>query len=352
MAEDRRQEGQTRSRTHRLVRHPLLWLMLVAAIIGAAWTAATPSVLRRLGAPVEAVAGLLNRGATDHVIVISIDGLRPDAIERFGAPTLQRLMRKGRFTLRATTIIPPKTLPSHSSMLTGTQPAVHGITWNEDQTGEHGYVKVPTIFGIARRRGLETAAFFSKTKFEHLALPADFDYLQRPQGGILSLSAGFVSTSVTEYLEEHEPNLLFVHIADVDFIGHRVGWMSWMYGRALQSADAAVNVIVEQANKSFGCGNYTIIVTADHGGHGRNHGVDQPSDMLIPWITAGKAVTGFGVLADSINTTDTGATALWLLGVDPPPHITGRVNHEAYAEPILPSPSILEAPAAAVQGCL
>src|SRR5690606_9892103 len=68
---------------------------------------------RRGGIAVLVLAGLMagwrpaGRGpvptgaATDHVIVISIDGLRPDAIERFGAERLQRLMREGAWSLEA-----------------------------------------------------------------------------------------------------------------------------------------------------------------------------------------------------------------------------------------------------------
>jgi predicted AlkP superfamily pyrophosphatase or phosphodiesterase len=52
-------------------------------------------------------------------VVVSIDGLRPDAISTYGAATLQRLMREGSYTLCASTIHPSTTLPSHTSMLTG-----------------------------------------------------------------------------------------------------------------------------------------------------------------------------------------------------------------------------------------
>src|SRR5918995_1492283 len=67
---------------------------------------------------------------TRNVVLVSIDGLRPDAIERFGAPTLQRLMREGSYSLSARTIMPSTTLPSHTSMLSGERPEVHGVSWN------------------------------------------------------------------------------------------------------------------------------------------------------------------------------------------------------------------------------
>jgi hypothetical protein len=62
-----------------------------------------------------------------NIVVVSVDGLRPDAIGTYRAPTLQRLMREGSFTLSASTIHPSKTLPSHTSMLTGQGPELHGV---------------------------------------------------------------------------------------------------------------------------------------------------------------------------------------------------------------------------------
>ena len=96
---------------------------------------------------------------TSHVVVISVDGLRPDAIARYGAPTLQRLVREGRATLDARTIVPSLTLPSHTSMLTGVGPDQHGIEWNDDQVVGRGHVAVPTVFAVAHSAGLRTAGF-------------------------------------------------------------------------------------------------------------------------------------------------------------------------------------------------
>lgn len=48
-------------------------------------------------------------GVTHRVVLLSLDGLRPDAIEAFRERTLQRLMREGSHTLATTTIVPSKT---------------------------------------------------------------------------------------------------------------------------------------------------------------------------------------------------------------------------------------------------
>lgn len=258
---------------------------------------------------------------TDHVVIVSIDGLRADAINHFGMRNLQRLMREGSYTLSAQTILPSKTLPSHTSMLTGVDADGHGITWNTDETDEHGHVDVPTVFGLARDAGYETAAFFSKTKFHHLEAPQTLDYVKSPHGGFLTGKYTWRQTTqfVEDYLESgaKAPNLMFVHIGEPDYAGHLYGWMSPVYHQAVLEADRAVAEIIDEANDRFGGGNYTLIVTADHGGHGRDHGSSDPRDTTIPWIVWGKGVQQ-GVTLPAIRTMDTAATALWILGVTAP----------------------------------
>jgi arylsulfatase A-like enzyme len=256
------------------------------------------------------------RGAvTDHVIVISIDGLRPDAIREFGASNLQRLMREGSFTLSARTIAPSLTLPSHTSMLTGEDPERHGITWNSNETEDHGVVGVPTVFARARENGFATAAFFSKGKFNHLELPNSLDHSDAPDGDF-RWSADHTVANVDQYLRDAQPNLMFVHIGEPDYAGHRYTWMSTFYGHAVRKADWAVGRVLAAAEDAFGEGNYTVIVTADHGGHGWGHGTTDARDVTIPWIAWGEGVKD-GAKLDSVRTMDTAATALWLLGLEP-----------------------------------
>ena len=264
---------------------------------------------------------------SEHVVVISIDGLRPDAIGKFRAGTLLRLMREGAYSLTAQTILPSKTLPSHTSMLTGVDVDDHGISWNTDQVDEHGHVDVPTVFGLARTAGYQTAAFFSKTKFHHLEAPSTLDHVQSPSGGVLTGRYTWERTVqyVEDYLESPHgnPNLMFVHIGEPDFAGHIYGWMSPVYHQAVLQADRAVAEIIDEANDRFGAGNYTLIVTADHGGHGREHGTSDPRDTTIPWIVWGKGVQRAAELP-AIRTMDTAATAMWLLGITVPSDWIGR----------------------------
>src|SRR5688572_927700 len=142
---------------------------------------------------------------TDHVVIVSVDGLRPDAIARFKAATIGRLANEGSFSLAATTINPSKTLPSHTSMLTGEGPEEHGISWNTNETHTHSHVAIPTVFTLARERGLRTAAFFSKGKFNHLEVPGSLDYTQAPNGNG-RWSADRTVHDVERYLTIARPN--------------------------------------------------------------------------------------------------------------------------------------------------
>ncbi len=267
---------------------------------------------------------------TNHVIIISIDGLRPDAIEQFRAPTLQRLMREGSYSRDAQTILPSTTLPSHTSMLTGVDVDVHGVTFNSDETGNVGPLQVPTVFSLAHAVGFRTAAFFGKSKLQHLHLPHTLDYVRSLEGRIAwTGSAKRTVDDVERHLATAGPNLVFVHLAETDYAGHFFGWMGRSYARAVQHVDQAVELLIDHATVRFGPSQYTVIITADHGGHGRTHGTADPVDTTIPWIVWGEGVRA-GATLGPVRTTDTAATALWLLGVTVPEAWSGRPVIEAF----------------------
>src|SRR5690242_8821085 len=82
----------------------------------------------------------------EHVLLISIDGCRPDVLLRAKTPNVHKLVESGSYTFWARTIPPAITLPAHASMLTGVTPEKHGITWNKQvEDADIARPKVPTI---------------------------------------------------------------------------------------------------------------------------------------------------------------------------------------------------------------
>lgn len=265
-----------------------------------------------------------------YVVLISLDGLRPDAIGRYPTPTLERVMREGAYTLTASTVVPSKTLPSHTSMLSSEPPEEHGALWNEAYGAGGTTITIPTVFSTARAAGYTTAGFFSKPKLRYLQQEGALDYSQAPGGWFGRWSTERTTRDVEEYLSTERPNLLFVHLPEPDHTGHEDGWMSEAYGRAVTEADAAVARILAAAESAYGPDNYSVIITSDHGGHDHGHGTADPRDTTIPWIAWGRGVKAGSTVRSPVHTLDTAPTVLAFLDVPAPSTWNGKPILEAF----------------------
>ena len=97
----------------------------------------------------------------------------------------------------------------------------------------------------------------------------------------------------------------------------------------MKLVDSSVDRILALAERDFGKGNFTMIVTADHGGHDRDHGSQDLRDVTIPWVAWGRGVKP-GKLVQGVKTMDTAATVLNLLGVPEPANWVGKPVIEAF----------------------
>lgn len=264
-----------------------------------------------------------------HVFIISFDQGNPSLIEQTEMPTFHEMAEHGARAAEAYTIVPPLTLPSHTSMLTGVGIQKHQITWN-DYRPTNGIVKVPTIFGLAKERGLKTAMFVGKEKFKHLELPGTIDELVWPQPDDDAKSVAKVFA--TEF-GKTKPNLCFIHFRDPDTVGHKTGAYSKEKIQALKDCDAALKTIKDAIAAAGVLDQSVIILTADHGSHDSkdkdgktigSHSDARPEDVLIPWVAWGKGVKKNYTITAPVVQYDTAATALWLLKVPVPEHFWGR----------------------------
>lgn len=265
-----------------------------------------------------------------HVIILSEDGMRPDALLQSGATVHAAVMRAGAFTLAARTIRQASTLPSHAAMLSGFDADVHGLTWNSWRP-ERGFIRVPTVLSTAEQAGKGAAAFVGKWKLQHITPPGGVDVFSRPG----YLCKRVVDEAITYFLA-HEPQVMFVHFSDPDDEGHSVGWMSEPQLRAIRSADKCLGTLMQVLETSPLGRETLLIISSDHGGHGRNHSGDCREDRLIPWIAWGAGVRPGHRITGPVSTVDTAATALWALGYAGTPGAQGRPVREAFATPERP----------------
>lgn len=269
-----------------------------------------------------------------HVFIVSFDQGAPAGIEKAAMPEFKQMAAQGAHTWEAYTIVPSLTLPSHTSMLTGVGVQKHQILWNDYQPAK-GVVNVPTIFSLAKAKGLSTAMFVAKEKFRHLVLPGSVDCFECPEDH----TAAAVAKAFAAQVGVLKPALCFIHFGDPDVKGHEFGVFSPEKMQAFADTDAALRVMREAVSKAGLEESSVFILTADHGGHdikdskGKTrgtHGAPETEDVIIPWVAWGKNVKpGFEISAPVIQY-DTAATALWLLGVPIPESFWGRPVTSAF----------------------
>lgn len=281
---------------------------------------------------------------TKHVFVISFDGGNPEVMKQADMPNYQRMVAAGAHTLVASTIVPSKTLPSHTAMLTGVDIAKHGVDWN-DYLPIRGAVRVPTVFDLAKQADpqLSTALFCGKIKFRHLWKPGSIDvfdcggvYDEKPVPAseekklVPSLE---VAARAASYIVTKKPRLCFIHLPDGDTVGHKIGWGSPEQLAAFHDCDQALGQILAAIDQAGLRDSSTFILSADHGGKERNHFNPIPEDIHIPWVVWGKGVVkGHTIRKKTVMTYDTASTVLWLLGLERPEHFDGEVVSEAFTE--------------------
>jgi hypothetical protein len=262
-----------------------------------------------------------------HVLIISEDGLRPDAVSSMHLKWHELLQKHGSYSFHAKTIRDASTLPAHASMLSGFEPRTHGLTWNNWRPSQ-GFIKTPTIFTRAQDAGLSTAFFTGKSKLRHIVPPGTVGVYERP---------GYYCKKVAEqaarYLTHEKPALAFVHFSDPDEVGHSKGWMSSQQKKAIEGSDRCLGILYEALESSGLIEDTLIIVSADHGGHNRVHSGAKLIDREIPWIACGPGVRADNQLKSDISTVDTAATALYALGLPIPSDIVGKPRVEIFETP-------------------
>lgn len=276
--------------------------------------ALTARACRELGpAPGTAIPG--SPGA--RVLLVSIDGLRPDAIFYAPAPYLLGLACRGSYSWRARTIPLSITLPSHASMVSGFFPEAHKLFHNDLQPG---YIAVPTVMTAVKDAGKKVVLVVGKEKMVQLIPPDTYD--------VFVFTPDEDDDVVTKAISEigRGFDFMLVHLPMVDIVGHTKGWMSQEYMQRVRVTDAAMGRLLAAVPPDV-----TVIVTADHGGSGYIHWSNLPEDLHIPWIVAGPGVRRGHALGASISTTDTAATAAHVLGLTLVPEAPGRPVLEPWA---------------------
>ncbi|CAG5008353.1 hypothetical protein DYBT9275_04248 [Dyadobacter sp. CECT 9275] len=266
------------------------------------------------------------QGKIEHVVLIGSDGFGAYAFESAKVPHLRELMEKGSWTLKARTVLPSSSAANWASMVMGAGPELHGYTkWGSRspdmparELDEYGMF--PSVYALLRKEKprSEVGVIYEWDGIGYLFPKKAVNQDQNCDGDVA------VTKAAASYIREKKPNFLFIHLHDVDSVGHNAGHGTPEYFAAIERTDTHIGAIIQSIKDAGIMEKTAIIFTADHGGINKGHGSISMQEMQIPWIIAGPGIRKNNEVTASVMTFDTAATIATLLKLKQPQVWIGR----------------------------
>lgn len=214
------------------------------------------------------------------VILISIDGMRPDGLLQCNNPFVTDMMSRASYTLDASSVVPSVTLPCHMSIFHSVPPERHGITTN---TYAPMVRPINGLFEQIAVMGGKSAMFYGWEPIRDVSRPGSLKHAEYLWAYSQDNTDRFLTDAALTYIKREAPDFVFLYMVETDEKGgHDNGWMSPPYLKCIHDAIDNVKLVLDAVGDE-----YTVIVTADHGGHDRGHGSLLPEDMTIPMFFIG-----------------------------------------------------------------
>ena len=247
----------------------------------------------------------------NKVIVVLVDGMRPDGMMATGHPFLETIKSRFSYSLNAQTVDPSVTLPCHMSLFHSVDPSRHGVTTNT-------YVpQVRPITGLAEAvndAGLQATFFYTWEELRDLGRPDSLAYSLLINQHKFEDTDTSITAAALDYIRAREPDFTFLYLGETDEVGgHNVGWMSETYEKSVYKALTCIEKVFNEMPEG-----YSLIILADHGGHDRSHGSTMPEDMTIPVCAFGPAFREGYEFERAVSIKDVAPTVTKLLGVRAP----------------------------------
>ncbi len=303
-----------------------------------------------------------------NVLVVTFDTTRADFLGCYGkesarTPNLDRLAAEGTLFLEAYSAV-PITLPSHSTLFTGTYPIVHGVR-------DNGLFRLPqervTLAEILKEQGYATGGAigaFPLTRDFGIAQGIDFfddhitiateDFRGNPleDPGHLFFDerpAARVNDAILPWLREHAdgPFFAWIHYWDPHHPHIPPAPFDQLYAHDLYQgeiayADRNLGVVLRELRELGAWERTLVVVVGDHGEGRGEHGEDTHSmltynsTLRVPLILRSPGGSP-GRVAERVGTVDVLPTVLELLGLDAPGEIQGRSLVPLIAAPERPA---------------
>ena len=264
-----------------------------------------------------------------HVLVIGIDGLRPDAMQQAKTPNIDALIQNGAVSFHCQVLgeryrkNDTVTAPGWSSILTGVWADKHGVQDNSFKgknfdAYSHLFARIKSQFP-----SLKTASFLDLPRTnECVVAHADFQYGYQESTAARSRAEkdALIATEASKLIAANDYRAVFVYFGNCDGVGHRMGFHPSVpqYRDVIHQTDSYIGQLLSaiKSRPNHENENWLILLSADHGGKGTGHSRGQkvPEILNVPFIVSGEAAKR-GALDDKVYIVDIATTALIHLGV-------------------------------------
>jgi hypothetical protein len=277
-----------------------------------------PILLACFGAQLGAAQADPAPAAIDRkVLIIGVDGMRPDAMTAANAPTFDSLIASGAVSYSCFAEDITISGPCWSSILTGVHRAKHGV--RDNSFAGANYTNYPHFF--KRLQDLCDATTLSIARWAPINTQIALTTPDVSQSGLTDAN---VASFTASYVASNNADVIFLHFDDVDAAGHASGFHPSVpqYLAAIERTDTYAGQVLAaiRARPTYANEDWLVIVTSDHGGtidgtHGRNI----PEHRLTPLIVSGLSSAVGTIITPDPELVDIPATVMTFLGlpIDP-----------------------------------
>jgi predicted AlkP superfamily pyrophosphatase or phosphodiesterase len=215
------------------------------------------------------------------VIWISIDGVRPDYLDRSPTPFFDRMHAEGAFSAGLAPVFPSLTFPNHVSQATGRTVDGHGVPMNAfydsrmrrefSFPGQPRLLQAEPIWTTAERQGRRTIVIDWVMSYGQYRGTAAAHHGDRYDGRLSDMERIQVVIDTWKSDSSDQPaQLLMGYMDHPDKIGHQFGpdapeiaeSMTWVDGKMQAFMDQALELFRERMNPED---TLYLLVTSDHG---------------------------------------------------------------------------------------
>lgn len=223
------------------------------------------------------------------VLIIGLDGCRPDALLAGNTPNLKRLADEGIFSWNAQSEIRTISGPAWTSLLTGVHSEKHRVYDNNFKFRNKSY---KTIYSILK----EMDPNLRVVAHSHWK-PIITKIFEK--GLLKSKSSGKdlkMTQNLIKDINSNIGDLYFIQFDDIDAAGHKYGYSvkSKKYVECIEERDKMVGEIMIAVNDHCNNEDWLVCVVSDHGGSGHGHGKPILDDLTIIFIIWGKSIKNRG----------------------------------------------------------